>query len=575
MFNIRTKFYVESFWDIGGYHQPKGAVFFMVAIKSFFDQESLGQLGAPEPSFYLDNSQWGFFTIIAMNPRRSRWEQGERISFSYPLNELHERLAEWTERGRIENKSIFVSQCAFNRPCRRRSAFKSVGQLFVDLDFYHAPSMHVRCMSKGQIVNHIYMLCEANDLPSPSIIMSSGRGLYLKWFTNEVPSQGLAMWEHAQEYLNKIFEPLGADSNAKDVSRILRLENTFNHKNSQVAEVIEINWDAGEPARYSFGELCNTILPYTLDAVKEFNARREETNQEFARNRRIIKREVRQRNLVHECLRELARGGHDKGLTAKKLHSYVADTRGKGKVSLPRCAELLGRWERGKKNNSLGGNISDARSIFAQKNLAWTRYSDILRIAEHRYNGGHIEDGLRSPFFLYACNFYALSEWRSLRLDFYHEFNSIGNGLVPLWSQAKKSQASSDVYKRLKEVKSGRVRVYGDKEFTPLLTPRNGTLIDLLKITEDEMKLQNEDGSFLIKTIISREEKMRRKPIHSERRRREKGIVSRDKYEKERKDNADLQSEEAKRLKLNGLNGKEIAKAMGISTAWVSKLLNR
>lgn len=554
---------------------PRWSFYIMSSQAKLILPSHLNELGAPEPSFYLDDSQWGFFTIIAMDPKKSRWNQGERISFSYPLHELHERLAEWSHRGRIEQKSIFVSQCMFSQPCRRRSAFKSVGQIFVDLDSYNAPSLHVRCMTKPQLINQVYQMCEANDLPVPSIILSSGRGLYLKWFTNEVATAGLAIWEHAQQHLNRIFEPLGADNNAKDVSRILRLENTYNQKNNQMAEVIDINWDGGEPAKYSFNKLCKTLLPYTIDEVRDFNAKREETTQAFNKKRRQITREINQRRLVLACLYELKDAGLDSTLTPDSLHKYVVDTRGSGKVSLSRCTDLLKRWEKIRLRQASFGTVSDTRSLFAKKNLAWTRYGDILRIAKQRYADGHIEDGLRSPFFLYACNFYALSEWRNINIDFYHEFNSIGNSLVPHWSNAKKGQASSDVYKRLKETKRGVVREHAGREFLPLLTPKNSTLIDLLKITNDEMQEKDASGNFIIKTIISHEEKQRRRPIHDERRRRERGIVSRDSYNKERDNKLSKQITEAKRLKEKGMNGKDIAIAMNVTAAWVSKLLKK
>ena len=496
-----------------------------------FEQQQLA-LELPEAAYYL-TGKWGYFTILALDPDRPRWEQGQRISFSYPLNQLHERLWEWSQRGKIERKNVYISQCVFNRPCRRRAAFHSVGQLFVDLDVYNAPYQKVRELSRNQVITQVYKICDAHKLPYPSIILSSGRGFYLKWFINRLPENVLLMWEHTQTYLVKLFQALGSDANAKDASRILRLENTFNYKNNMLAEVVEINWREREPARYEYHELSNVLLPYTLEAAQNFNAKQAEITAEFSKKRREITREINQRKLVLECLQELSSGGHDKGLTAQKLHGYIAETRGKGKVSIKRCDELLKRWEvlKTQSKKSGFGNVLNAKSLFSQKNLAWTRYGDINRLARHRYPDGAVEDGKRNAFFLYACNFYALSESRHIKKDFYQEFSTIGQILVPHWSYSRRCASSSDVYKRLKSAQEGQVRSYKNKEYVPLLTPKNKTLIELLGITTEEMQATDSSGQFLLKTIIDKDEKARRKPIHQKRRRRAAGVIPRLDYE--------------------------------------------
>lgn len=525
------------------------------------------QSHAHEASYYLNRNSWGFFTIVALTPGQPAWKQDERISYSYPLSELDERISEWSIRGKKEGKNIFISQCSFNKPCRRRSSFHSVSQIFIDLDVYNALSLHVRTMSQDSVLNHIYFVCKQNDFPPPSMIMTSGRGYYLKWFTNEVPSKALAMWEHAQQHLNSIFAHMGADLNAKDASRVLRMENTYNHKNNQTVSVLDVNYDGDEPARYYFRDLCNSLLPYTLEEVKEFNKKREEVTKEFSKNRRIITREINQRKIVLSCLEELSLAGQDKDLTVKSLHDYVCTTRGKGTIGLARCEELLKRWHNRKNKDNV---ISASKALFSQKNLAWTRYADIMRLAKHRYGVKGVEDGLRSPFFLYACNFYSLSEWRNLSFDFLREFNSIGDTLVPHWNENKRNQSSSDIMKRLTETQRGTVKTYGGKSYLPLLTPKNNMLIDLLKITDSEMSAVDENGEFIMKTIISKEEKARRRPIHSERRRRKNGIVSRDNYEKKRQEKkCELFSKVASLLSA-GMKGKDIAIKLDISPARVS-----
>ena len=39
------------------------------------------------------------------------------------------------------------------------------------------------------------------SIPIPNYVIDSGRGMYLIWLINKVPSQALALWKAIQEYL--------------------------------------------------------------------------------------------------------------------------------------------------------------------------------------------------------------------------------------------------------------------------------------------------------------------------------------------------------------------------------------
>ena len=521
----------------------------------------------PEPHYYL-NGSWGYFTIVAIDPSKPRWEQKERISFSYPLNELPEQLKDWSARGKAEGKNIYISQCIFNAPCRRRAAFHAVGQLFVDLDIYNSPVL--RYSSRSQVIQVVYKVCEKHGIPVPSLIMTSGRGYYLKWFIHNLPNKALSIWEWTQKYLVEIFEQMGGDTNAKDASRILRLENTYNYKNNALAEVVEVNYQNGQPARYDF-DVFKHLLPYSQAQAREFNEKQAIITAEFAKNRRAITREINQRKMVLDCLLELTAGDQFVSLTAQCLYDYVVTTRGRNKVSIARCDELLKRFE--KSLNS--GEVIDAKSFFKKKNLAWYRYLDILRLAEHRYPNGTVEDGLRNAFILYACNFYSLSEFKKIDVDFKKEFLTIGHKLASHWSATHIETSTSDVYKRLLETQNGQTRqINGQgREYIPLLTPKNSTLLDLLKITKEEQQLATDDGEFLLRTIIDADEKERRKPLHQETRRRKNGVKERSAYDLERLTAAAEKAKTIKMLKEQGVSVNEIMTRMNMSRSGVYKLL--
>lgn len=48
-------------------------------------------------------------------------------------------------------------------------------------------------------------------IPRPTFIVDSGRGLYLEWKINAVPSMALPLWKAVQEYLYRVLKPYGAD----------------------------------------------------------------------------------------------------------------------------------------------------------------------------------------------------------------------------------------------------------------------------------------------------------------------------------------------------------------------------
>lgn len=74
-------------------------------------------------------------------------------------------------------------------------------------------------------------------LPGPNIIVSSGTGLHLYWLLEPLPPKALPVWQRCQDALIKALKPLGADSAAKDCTRLLRVVGTRN-KGEEVKAVV-------------------------------------------------------------------------------------------------------------------------------------------------------------------------------------------------------------------------------------------------------------------------------------------------------------------------------------------------
>lgn len=105
---------------------------------------------------------------------------------------------------------------------------RSLRALYVDLD--------------GQTDSYAVLdaLTDAR-LPGPNIIVSSGTGLHLYWLLEPLPPKALPVWQRCQDALIKALKPLGADSAAKDCTRLLRVVGTRNSKNGDEVKAIVLD----------------------------------------------------------------------------------------------------------------------------------------------------------------------------------------------------------------------------------------------------------------------------------------------------------------------------------------------
>ena len=71
------------------------------------------------------------------------------------------------------------------------------------------------------------------------MIIDSGRGFYLIWLINTVPSKALPLWKAIEEYLYSVLKPFGADRQALDPTRVLRVPGSINSKSNSIVKIIE------------------------------------------------------------------------------------------------------------------------------------------------------------------------------------------------------------------------------------------------------------------------------------------------------------------------------------------------
>lgn len=205
--------------------------------------------GLEEARYYHDEERFGTFSIL-------RKDHGGKVSQrTYPLRELAQVI-----EALDTSCDTWISQAEFSRFNRRVVNLLRTGVLFCDLDFYNTQFVQY---SPDTMASAVLLRCSEEGIPEPSIILSSGKGLQLKWLlTKPVPAQALPRWNAIQKCLGDILADMGADACARDASRVLRLAGTVNSKNGERARVIYVSGRVTDPTRHSFDTMAALILPH-------------------------------------------------------------------------------------------------------------------------------------------------------------------------------------------------------------------------------------------------------------------------------------------------------------------------
>lgn len=163
-----------------------------------------------------------------------------------------------------------------------------------------------------------------------------------------------------------------------------------------------------------------------------------------------------------------------------------------------------------------GGKADNLRG-FSGRQLAWDRLEDLRKLAELR---GGVNEGCRMQHLFWRLNFLLLSGATNSK-QMYHEASALARELDPQWNS--RSRELMTLFSKAKAYESGERVSFGGRDYPPLYTPKNDTLINLFGITTDE-QLQ-------LKTIISSEMARERDRKRHEIRRRAAGATDRQSYE--------------------------------------------
>lgn len=135
---------------------------------------------------------------------------------------------------------------------RARNPLAALNALFVDLDYHTVPQW--RGVAPEVVAQAFFATVESKNIPLPSLLNDTGRGLAAIWLIEETPSSALPRWKSAMSVLPSLFKKFGADRACTDAARVFRLPGTINKKSGREVRVID-----GTLQRIPYDDLADCI----------------------------------------------------------------------------------------------------------------------------------------------------------------------------------------------------------------------------------------------------------------------------------------------------------------------------
>ena len=198
----------------------------------------------------VDNTDESIDYINTIHGDSKGWITKAEISKNKEFSQWHYLVGDLLKQD-FDKENIYISMSTFYKPIRRIETIKEIGSLFIDLDTYNTQ------FTKTQILMNLEYNYYNKSIPTPNLIIDSGRGLTLVWSIEKVPYMALPLWKAVQEYLYSQLKEFGADRKALDVTRILRVPGSINSKSGTRVSILEKH-----EYKYTLREIQNEFLPY-------------------------------------------------------------------------------------------------------------------------------------------------------------------------------------------------------------------------------------------------------------------------------------------------------------------------
>lgn len=204
---------------------------------------------------HCDSTAW-----ITVAYRKSRLTQYHYKGVENATN----RLIELSQ----ENVDVYMSNADFFMPQRGLATLYRINSLFIDIDCHDGP------FDLEQTMYYLEEEFFEKNVPRPSRIVASGRGLQLHYLIENAPRMALPLWQLLQDRLIKEFESISSyvegvnvDTRCRDVTRIARLPGTYNTKSKTMAYIVD-----NYAYRYRLDEIVDgyyTDLQFDREKAKE------------------------------------------------------------------------------------------------------------------------------------------------------------------------------------------------------------------------------------------------------------------------------------------------------------------
>lgn len=377
--------------------------------------------------YHFQSKKQANFTLLTF-PESEEHYQAKRLIFpsaqrkviqtSYSVSQLTSVLQDLDPL-----QDCYLSMSEFYGNHRRTCNFAQTMVAFVDFDTHKTPLGQHEPRKQADL---LLSFCDKQNIPLPSLIVFSGRGLHAKWlFERYIPDKALPRWQSLEKYLVDKFPPeFGADKAVIDPSRVLRIVGTRNTKNGEFCRVLWANGEIANPARYSFDFLCDEVFPLTREELRQKRLQR-----------------------VQERLQRV-----QERLEVQESKIILPDELKHGNLIIH---TIQGTW--------------------------WLRYLDLMLLAEIRTKAGSLE-GYRQKILFWAMNALAQSATVTRPLQFWNECNSIAQRLGGF-----NYNSMGELYRRVQAYRQGETYLFNGKPVTPLYQAKTQTIIDSLEITSSEM----------------------------------------------------------------------------------------
>lgn len=203
----------------------------LAEVKDFDIEECINHLKI------LHKDSKGYITISSKDPNYKQWH--------YKSGEVIENAEDI-----LNIINAYVSQNTFYKPQRRIENIKELRAIYIDID------CHKTKYTKDAVRFFLEKDFYGSKIPEPNFLIDSGRGLYYVLLIEPVPSMAMPLWYAVQRHLYNELKEFGADANALDPTRVLRVVGTVNSKSNSFVEILDVH-----SYEYTLREIQEEYLP--------------------------------------------------------------------------------------------------------------------------------------------------------------------------------------------------------------------------------------------------------------------------------------------------------------------------